>query len=228
MSGHAYSAQAAPSRRRLLPPQWSGGPAGAVAVAALCLVAMVVVWAAAELVPSAHFRDAVVLHDFIMLGTPRVDQVGNFLLHLLEPELFVFWGLALVAFARSRPRTAIAVVGVLALAPFTSETLKPLLAHPHVVLYNVGIGPDSWPSGHATAALALALSAVLVAPARLRPLVAVLGAMFAIVAGCYLLILAWHMPSDVLGGFLVAALWMALAVAALREAERRWPTGRSI
>jgi membrane-associated phospholipid phosphatase len=213
-----------------MPPRWSGGPAGALAVAALCVVAMAVVWAVAQLVPSAHFRDAVVLHDFIMLGSPRVDQLGNFLLHLLEPELFVFWGLALVAFAlaRSRPRTAIAVVAVLALAPFTSETLKPLVAHPHVALYHVRIGADSWPSGHSTAALALVLSAVLVAPARLRPLVAALGAMYAVAAGCYLLILAWHMPSDVLGGFLVATLWMALAVAVLRAAERRWPTGRSI
>jgi membrane-associated phospholipid phosphatase len=35
--------------------------------------------------------------------------------------------------------------------------------------------------------------------------------------------LAWHMPSDVLGGYLVASLWMALAVAALRGADRRWP-----
>jgi membrane-associated phospholipid phosphatase len=191
---------------------------------------MALVWVVAELVPSAHFKDAVVLHDFMTLGTPRVDQVGNFLLHLLEPELFVFWGLALVAFAlaRSRPRTAVAAVAVLALAPFTSETLKPLLAHPHVVLYHEVIGPASWPSGHSTAALALALSAVLVAPARLRPFVAVLGGLFALAAGSYLLILAWHMPSDVLGGFLVASLWMALAVAVLRAAERRWPTRRSI
>jgi membrane-associated phospholipid phosphatase len=194
------------------------------------MVAMAIVWAVAELVPSAHYRDAVVLHHFIMLGSPRVDEVGNFVLHLLEPELFVFWGLALVAFAlaRSRPRTAIAAVSVLALAPFTSETLKPLLAHPHVALYNVRIGPDSWPSGHSTAAVALVLSAVLVAPARLRPLVAALGAVFAATVGCYLMILAWHMPSDVVGGFLVASLWMALAVAVLRAVERRWPTGRSI
>ena len=47
--------------------------------------------------------------------------------------------------------------------------------------------------------------------------------MFAVAVGCALLILAWHMPSDVLGGYLVAALWTALAVAALRAADRRWP-----
>ena len=31
-------------------------------------------------------------------------------------------------------------------------------------------------------------------------------------------------PSDVVGGYLLAGLWMALAVAGLRAAERRWPT----
>ena len=113
----------------------------------------------------------------------------------------------------------------MALAQLTAETLKPLLAHPRVHLATtVHIGPASWPSGHSTAALALAFSAVLVAPARLRPVVAAVGAAFALAVGCALLILAWHMPSDVLGGYLVATLWAALAVAGLRAAERRWPS----
>jgi membrane-associated phospholipid phosphatase len=60
----------------------------------------------------------------------------------------------------------------------------------------------------------------------MRPVVAIVGAAFAIAVGCALLILAAHMPSDVLGGYLVAILWTALAVAGLRAAERRWPSGR--
>ena len=159
-----------------------------------------------------------------------VDRVGSFLVHLLKPDLFILWGIALVAFAisRERPRVALAVAAVLALAPFTAETLKPLLAHPHVRVGDVQIGAASWPSGHATAAMALVLSAVLVAPARLRPAVAVLGGGFAVAVGFFLLVLAWHMPSDVLGGYLVAALWASLAVAALRAAENRWPTGKPL
>ena len=100
--------------------------------------------------------------------------------------------------------------------------LKPLLAHPHahVRLHMTSIAA-SWPSGHATAAMALVLCAVLVAPSRLRPTVAALGGVFAVAVGCSLLILAWHMPSDVLGGYLLASLWMALAVAGLRAADRR-------
>ncbi len=71
------------------------------------------------------------------------------------------------------------------------------------------------------------LCAVLAAPVHLRPLVAAVGAAYAVAVGFSLLILAWHMPSDVFGGFLVAALWMALAVAALRTADQRWPSGSS-
>jgi membrane-associated phospholipid phosphatase len=225
MSGHAYTAAAMPPRqavRRLDPRR---GPAAPLALAGLCLVALALVWVLAELVPAVQLKDAVALHDFTLLSRPRVDRVGNFLLHLLEPLQFALWGTALVAIAiaRGRWRVALAVVAVMALAPLTAEVLKPLLAHPHASVGGVTVGPASWPSGHATAALALALSAVLVAPARLRPLVAAAGAVFAAAVGCALLILAWHMPSDVLGGYLVASLWTALAVAALRAANRRWP-----
>ncbi len=212
-----------------MPARWSG-PASAIGMAALCAAAMVVVWVVAELVPGARYKDAVVLNDFAQMSGERVDSVGNFVLHLLDPTLFILWGLAIVAFAlaRLRPRVAAAAVAVMSLAPYTAETLKPLLAHPHVTVGYVQIGPVSWPSGHATAALALVLSAVLVMPARARPFVALLGAMFAAAVGCFLLMLGWHMPSDVIGGYLVAALWTALALAALRAAERRWPTGRPI
>jgi len=114
----------------------------------------------------------------------------------------------------------------MSLAPFTAETLKPLVAHPHVELGALQVGAASWPSGHSSAALALAMSAVLVAPPRLRVPVAILGGAFALAVGCSLLILAWHMPSDVIGGYLVATFWTALAVAALRAADRRWPPQR--
>jgi membrane-associated phospholipid phosphatase len=203
----------------------SSGAAGALGLAGLCLLALALVWMLAELVPAVQVKDAVALHDFTLLSRPRVDGPANFLLHLLNPPQFILWGIALVAvaLARQRPRIALAVVAVMALAPFTSETLKPLLAHPHVQIGVVHIGEASWPSGHSTAALALVLSAVLVAPARLRVLVVSIGAVFAVAVGCALLILAWHMPSDVLGGYLVAAFWAALALAGVRAADRRWP-----
>jgi membrane-associated phospholipid phosphatase len=201
------------------------GALSALGVAALCAAGLALLWVLAELVPAIQWRDAVALHDFTLLSEPSLDGVALFLLRLLNPSLFILWGIALVAvaLARDRPRVALAVAAIMALAPFTTETLKPIAAHPHVQIGIVNIGAASWPSGHSTAAAILVLSAVLVTPRRLRPLVAAVGALFVLAVSCSLLILAWHMPSDVLGGYLVATMWAALAVAALRAADRRWP-----
>ncbi|MFI4994055.1 MAG: phosphatase PAP2 family protein [Solirubrobacterales bacterium] len=197
--------------------------AGALLVAGLCAAALILTWVVAALVPATHVKDAVALYDFTLLGGPRLDDLANALLHLLDPLLYTLWGILLMAIAlrRRRPRLALAVGLVLGLAPLTAETLKPLLAHPHARIGGSEITAASWPSGHATAATALALCAVLVVPQRLRPTVAMLGAMFVVGVGFSLLLLAWHLPSDVVGGYLVGTLWTALAVAGLRTTEAR-------
>jgi energy-coupling factor transport system substrate-specific component len=194
-------------------------------VAALCLLGLAGTWILVATIPAVRNQDAIALYDFTQLSRPRFAGLGNGLLHLLNPMPFIVWGAALVAVAlsRRRPRVALAVALVLALAPLSAEILKPLLAYPHVQRGWSGIGSASWPSGHATAAMALALCAVLVAPRRLRPAIAALGALFAVVVGFTLLVLAWHMPSDVFGGYLLAALWVSLAIAGLRLSETRWP-----
>jgi membrane-associated phospholipid phosphatase len=195
----------------------------ALGVAGLLLVALALTWVVAELVPAAQMKDTALLNHFMLLDRPSVDGAANGLLRLLDPLPFILWGSILVAVAlvRGRPRVAVAVALVMSLAPLTAETLKPILAHPHLQLGLTHISAASWPSGHSTAAMALVLCAVLVAPARLRPPLLAVGAVFVAAVGCSLLILAWHMPSDVLGGYLVAALWMALAVAGLRATGRR-------
>jgi membrane-associated phospholipid phosphatase len=197
--------------------------AAALFVAGLCVVALALTWVVAALVPATHVKDAVALYDFTLLDGPRVDDLANVLLHLLDPALYILWGVLLMAVAlwRQRPRVALAVGLVLGLAPLTAETLKPLLAHPHARIGWSEVTAASWPSGHASAVTALVMCAVLVAPQRLRPTVAVLGAMFAVGVGFSLVLLAWHLPSDVLGGYLVGTLWIALAVAGLRAAEAR-------
>jgi membrane-associated phospholipid phosphatase len=208
------------SRARLENPP---SAAGALIVAGMCVVALALTWVVAALVPATHAKDAVALYDFTLLGRPKVDDLANALLHLLEPALYILWGVLLMAVAlwRRRPLTALAVGIVMGMAPLTAETLKPLLAHAHSRIYGDEITAASWPSGHASAATALVLCAVLVAPQRLRPTVAVLGALFAVAVGFSLVLLAWHLPSDVLGGYLLGTLWAALAVAGLRAAEAR-------
>jgi len=195
--------------------------------AGVCAVGLVVTWLVAELVPSARAHDAAALQGFIDLGRPWVKTLAQHILDVVTPLPCVVFGIAatLVALGRGRPRLAL-LVPVLMIGPvLTSDTLKPLLAHAHD-----GIGPGrplaaaSWPSGHATATMAMVLIALLVVPRRARPGVAALGAVFAVAVAFSLLTLAWHMPSDVIGGFLMAGLWISLGVAALRWSERRWPT----
>ncbi|HWX51852.1 MAG TPA: hypothetical protein VNY34_01085, partial [Solirubrobacteraceae bacterium] len=70
------------------------GAAGALSIAGLCLLALAAVWAVAQLVPAAHLRDAVALRDFTLLSHPRVDSLASFLVHLLEPALFILWAVA--------------------------------------------------------------------------------------------------------------------------------------
>jgi hypothetical protein len=76
--------------------------------------------------------------------------------------------------------------------------------------------------------MALALAAILVAPQAWRPIVAIGGAIFALAVSESVMLLAWHFPSDVAGGYLVATSSALTTLAALRAAEQRWPerTGR--
>jgi membrane-associated phospholipid phosphatase len=202
----------------------------ALCVGVLCLIGLAATWVVADLVPITHVQDAVALNDFTQLSRPRVDGLANGLLYLLDPLLYTVWGVALVATAllRRRPRVALAVALILPAAPLAAEALKPWLAHAHDQIGWNDIGAASWPSGHSTAAMTLVLSALLVAPRDLRPAVAALGSVFAVAVGFSLLILAWHMPSDVFGGYLLAALFASLAVATVRTTEKRWPSGSHV
>jgi membrane-associated phospholipid phosphatase len=227
MSAHAYTA--APRERERTGNGAPGGVGRPLGIAAACALGLALVWVLAALVPATHAKDAVVLYEFTRLDSPAVQPIARVLVLLLQPLLFVLGGIALVAFAlaQERPRVAAAVATVMVLAPLSGEVLKRLAAHPHAAAGGFLVSADSWPSGHSTAALALVLSCVLVSPPRWRRLVAGLGALYVLGVAVGLLILAVHMPSDVLGGLLLATLWMALAVAALRAAERRWPTARA-
>jgi membrane-associated phospholipid phosphatase len=222
MDAHAYTATALRTQRPP-PPARRSSPATALAICALCVLGLALVWGIAEHSYTAQLKDAAVLRELTRLNHGALHSIAGFMIRLLDSGLYILWGIALVAFAiaQERPRVAMAVVALLGLAPLSAEALKPLLAHSHLTYGEVSVGPASWPSGHTTAAAALALGAVLVAPARLRPLVGVFAAAFAAAVGLSLLIHGAHMPSDVLGGYLVAGFWTALVVAALRSSDSR-------
>jgi membrane-associated phospholipid phosphatase len=142
------------------------------------------------------------------------------LLDTISVTSLALLGLVMIALALLRGRLAVAVAAAVAIvgANVTTQVLKHGLERPELVPTEVGA--NSFPSGHATVAMSLALGLVLVAPSALRPLAATLGGVYAAAIGAAVLLLAWHRPSDVLGAYLVAACWCALAGAVAASAER--------
>ena len=68
--------------------------------------------------------------------------------------------------------------------------------------------------------MSLALAGVLVAPAALRSLVALLGSGGATLIGAGTVVGRWHRPGDVVAGVAVCLLWAALALAVLALLRR--------
>ncbi|MGB0096732.1 MAG: phosphatase PAP2 family protein [Solirubrobacteraceae bacterium] len=196
---------------------------GAVGGAALLFVT----WFATFHVGVFERADQSIFSGFTKLGNhPHVGGVANFIATLCNPSPYIYFGAipVVIALARRRLPVAFAIGAVLLGANETTQLLKPLLAHPraHSLLGGFpAVSPVSWPSGHATAAMSLALCMVLAVPARLRPLTAALGAAFAVAVSYSFLTLGWHYPSDVLGGYLVAGTWTLLGVAAVFSFEAR-------
>jgi membrane-associated phospholipid phosphatase len=196
-----------------------------------CLVGLVVTGVLALAVPGAHVRDAAMLHGFVGLDRPSVHRAVWYVAHLCDTLPYACAGLLCIALALARRRgwRALAVTCLLAVTGATTQLLKHALAQPRLEHWlPEQVATNSWPSGHSTAAMTLALCAILVAPPALRASAAMLGGAFAVGVGYAVLVLGWHYPSDVLGGFLVAGLWTSLAVAVLHRVEAPEPARRPL
>ncbi len=188
-------------------------PAGALLAAGACGAAMLLIWAATFHVAAITRLDGHAMEGFAELH----DALG----HISGPIVHAFGTLPFAAacavlvgtaLLRRRPYQAAAAAVALVGANASGRVLKAALAEPR----GFDIDADSWPSGHATAAMSLALCLVLVAPVRWRPVAGAIAAVFALTVGVAIMITGGHFSSDVLAGFLLAALWMGLAVAGMR------------
>ena len=211
----------APTPRALL------AGAGVIALAFLALL-LLAYWS-----PQARWLDAAALRGFLELRGTVLKPISDRLVQLGNPVPFALAGAVLVAVAlgRGRPRVAMFVVALLGLTSVSSQLLKALLAYPRAEaqIIEAHIEPAAFPSGHATAAMTLALALVVVMPARLRPAAAVIGLALALAVSFSIVLLGWHLPSDAVGGFLLATGWALVLLAGLRAAEGAFPerSGRS-
>lgn len=207
-------------------------PGPPLLLATLTAIALAITGVLAKLVGTTRAGDARTLNGFVELNSPQLAPALNTIAHLADPLPYALTGLALAAIAlgRGRARVALAIPVLFVATGATTESLKHLLASQRVDewLGSSQIAAASWPSGHSTAAMTMALCAVLAAPPRLRPTVAAVGGAFAVAVAYAILTLAWHFPSDVFGGYLVSATYVLLAVSAIAFSERRWPSRRGV
>jgi membrane-associated phospholipid phosphatase len=152
------------------------------------------------------------------VGQAHTSHVTNVVLNTMS-VLAIAAAIAAVAFiALLRGRIAVALValGFIAGANLTTQVLKVGLYRPRLgVDLNRDTAGNSFPSGHTTAAAAVAVALVFVVPARLRGLTALFGAGFAALVGVATLSAGWHRPSDAVAGILVVGGWASAAALAL-------------
>jgi membrane-associated phospholipid phosphatase len=120
--------------------------------------------------------------------------------------------LVVLALLRRHALRGVAAVAIVVCSVASVEALKHGLPHlgpaiPHG-------RPATFPSGHTSIAVSLGVALVLAAPPVLRPAAALLGAAYAAGVGLAVILLGWHLPSDVVGSFFVCGFWAA-AIASL-------------
>lgn len=145
-------------------------------------------------------------------GSRAFEETSD-LLDTISVSSLATLGVAIMAVAllRGRPRLALGAGAILLGANLTTQYLKAELGRPGT------FGPDggSYPSGHVTVAMSLAMALVLVVPPALRPVATLVGAAYAVGVGVAVIALDWHRPSDVVGAYLVTVAWAALVAAVL-------------
>jgi membrane-associated phospholipid phosphatase len=149
--------------------------------------------------------------------SPRAHQATSELLETISISSVALLGcgIAALALVRARPDVALGAAALLLGANLTTQWLKRELPRPNLLPGEPVVAGGSFPSGHVTVAMSLALALVLVVPPAGRALAAIVGGAYAAGVGIAVIALDWHRASDVLGGYLVACAWTGLVAAAL-------------
>ncbi len=124
--------------------------------------------------------------------------------------------LGALAWLWRRPWLIVLPAGVVGLSVLAAEAFKLVILH-RPDLWPSSLEGNSYPSGHTAIATSLGLSAILIAPRRLRGIVTIAAALFAAGAGILVVTADWHRPSDPLGSYALTLAVAAGIVAILRE-----------
>nr|WP_296074340.1 phosphatase PAP2 family protein [uncultured Actinoplanes sp.] len=151
---------------------------------------------------------------------PKVVQLLDRTLNGTTLASLVLVCLAAAAVGVLRKRIDLAVGATLLVigANASTQLLKTQLSRPHLDGFPA---PNSFPSGHTSAAASVAFALVLVLPAAIRSTAALIGAGYVAVIAVATVWAAWHRPSDTVAALLVVLAWGALAVLGIRVRRYR-------
>jgi hypothetical protein len=130
-----------------------------------------------------------------------------------------------IAFVRRRPGAAIQAGALIVGAIATAQVVKAIAPRPELTTLTLS---NSFPSGHVTIAIAGVLALSTAFGRHLRPLVMVVGTVFAALVAEQTVAYGWHRVSDVCGACAVTFLWLAIVrgAAALWSKDPRDTVGR--
>ncbi len=171
------------------------------------------------------FFDEGILRTVNSFSTPALDTftVGFTQLGGVQGVFVLTLGIALLLLGRKKRRSAaILVVGV-AGAGLLNVFLKSIFQRDRPELWERILTENSFsfPSGHAMASSALALSLIVVFwPTRWRWPVLVGALVYMVGIGLTRLYLGVHYPTDVIAGWIVSAAWVALVMLIVRYRVR--------
>ena len=195
----------------------------------LCAAAIAPLAAAAYAWGPAKSLDLrVMLH--LQRETGAIHRLAAVLVNLGDLASLLVLGAVVVAIGLrfGRRRELVGALVLIAGANLTTQLLKVVLEHARYKAAQHGVDlpwANSFPSGHTTAAASIAVALLFVVPARHRLGAAIAGLLLTAAVGFSVIVLAWHYPSDVLGGLLVVATWALAILAVLRfRADRERAT----
>ena len=155
-----------------------------------------------------------------LLGDSRISFTGRLSAVSVLTVGLSTAGVVAAALLRRRPRLAAGLLVMVAGSLVSVQVLKHIvLSRPDIVPTNYAEGTNSFPSGHTSVGLVLAIAVVIVLPLRFRPWAWVLVGLFGATFGISTVLASFHRPSDVVGAHLVVAAW-ALGVTAVEVAWR--------
>jgi membrane-associated phospholipid phosphatase len=150
------------------------------------------------------------IEDAALGGVRGSDLFGSdTALNVISTPVILLLVIVIVAVGLARRRLWVGVgaaVVVLASA-VTSTLLKRIAVRPEIAGSTT---PNSFPSGHATIALAALFAVLMVTPRRFRPAVLLVGTAYAVIVANQTVVYGWHRVSDIIGACGVTLFWLGV------------------